>query len=73
MLFHFRAQCIACGHGWEGLRRKLECGSVDFDCLETYQCFSCARCVFELYVPRLLSRSSWLRWVTQNVSEMTPR
>ena len=29
------------------------------------------KCVFELYVPRVLSRSSWLRWVGQNVSEMT--
>ena len=27
--------------------------------------------MFELYLPRVLSRNSWLRWVAQNVSEMT--
>jgi hypothetical protein len=71
MLFRFRAECLACGHEWDGLRRKIECGRVDFKRPENHQCFSCARCVFELYVPRVLSRNSWLRWVAQNVSELT--
>ena len=46
-------------------------GRVDFDEPENFQCRSCARCVVELYVPRLLCRNSWLRWVSQNASELT--
>ncbi len=71
MLFRFRGQCIDCGHEWDGLRRKIECGRIDFKELESHQCYSCARCVVELYAPRLESRSSWLRWVSQNASETT--
>ncbi len=71
MLFRFRGQCLACGHEWDGLRRQIECARVDFDEPESYQCRSCARCVVELYAPRLLCRSSWLRWVAQNASELT--
>ena len=71
MLIRFRGECLACGHEWDGLRRKIECGRVDLERPESHHCFSCARCVFELYLPRVLSRNSWLRWVAQNVSEMT--
>ncbi len=71
MLFRFRGECLACGHEWDGLRRKVECGRVDFQRPENHQCFSCLKCVFELYFPRVLSRNSWLRWVAHNVSEMT--
>ena len=59
------------GHEWDGLRRKIKCARVDFDEPESHQCRSCARCVVELYVPRLQCRNSWLRWVSQNASELT--
>jgi hypothetical protein len=71
MLFRFRGQCVACGQEWDGLRRRIECGRIDFEEPESHQCYSCARCVVELYASRLESRSSWLRWVSQNASEMT--
>jgi hypothetical protein len=71
MIFRFRGQCCICRHEWDGLRRRIECGSIDFDEPESYQCVSCARCVVELYLPHSESRSSWLRWVSQNASEFT--
>jgi hypothetical protein len=71
MLFRFRGQCVACGHEWDALRHKVECGRLDIEEPESYQCFSCARCVVEVYTPRVASRSSWLRWVSQNASEVS--
>ncbi len=71
MLFRFDGRCADCGHEWEGLRRRIVCGPIEFHEPETCWCHSCARCFVELSVPRQLSRSSWLRWVTQNASELT--
>jgi hypothetical protein len=63
--------CLECGHEWFGLRARIRCGRVEFDKPETYRCYSCTRCHVDLYVPRWLKRASWLRWVAENVSEMT--
>jgi hypothetical protein len=71
MVFRFRGQCFACGHEWNGLRRRIKCGRIDLEEPESYRCYSCPRCAVELYVPRQASRSAWLRWVSQNASEMT--
>ena len=58
MVYRFRGRCLACGHDWDGLRRRIECGRVDFAEPESYRCQSCARCVVELYIPRQQSRIS---------------
>ncbi len=71
MASRFRGHCLDCGHEWHGLARRLDCGPIDFQTPATYRCYSCARCCVDLYVPRRLSRSSWLRWVTENASELT--
>ena len=71
MLFRFHGQCLDCGHEWDGLRRRIVCGRVDFREPDACWCYPCARCLVELYVPRQLSRSGWLRWVSQNASELT--
>jgi hypothetical protein len=71
MLFRFHGQCLNCSHEWDGLRRRIACGRIDFHEPDTYWCYSCARCFVELYVPRQLSRGAWLRWVSQNASELT--
>ncbi len=71
MLFRFRGECLACGHEWNGLRRQIQCGPIDFEEPESFESYSCAKCVCDVYVPRLESRSSWLRWVRLNASEMT--
>jgi hypothetical protein len=67
----FRAHCLDCDHDWDGLRSSIDCGPIEFHELDTYRCYFCPRCFVELYVVRRLSRSSWLRWVSQNASEMT--
>lgn len=67
----YRGHCPDCGHRWDGLRRSLACGRIDFREPETFRSYSCTRCIADLYVPRHLSRSSWLRWVSENVSELT--
>jgi uncharacterized protein (UPF0212 family) len=71
MLFRFQGRCPECGHEWDGLRRRIACGRIDFHEPDAYWCYSCSRCVVELYVPRELSRSAWLRWVSQHASELT--
>jgi hypothetical protein len=67
----FRGYCSDCGHGWEGIRWWIDCGPLDFGRPETYQCYCCPRCLVDLCVARRLSRSSWLRWVSENASELT--
>ncbi len=71
MLFRFHGQCLDCGHEWDGLRRLILCGPVDHREPDTYRSYRCARCVIELCVQRQLSRSAWLRWVSQNASELS--
>ncbi len=65
----FRGHCLDCGHEWDGLRWWIACGPIDLQKPETYQCYLCARCFVDLYVARRVSRSSWLRWVSENASE----
>jgi hypothetical protein len=67
----YRGCCPECDHRWDGLRRTFACGHIDFRKPETYRSYSCPRCFVELHVPRRLSRSSWLRWVSENASELT--
>jgi hypothetical protein len=67
----FRGHCLDCKHEWDGLRWWIDCGPIDVRNPETYRCHFCPRCFVDLSVPRQLSRSSWLRWITQNASEMT--
>jgi hypothetical protein len=71
MLFRFHGRCQDCGHEWEGLRRRLACGRIDLGDPDSYQLFRCATCFVELFLPRQLSRAGWLRWVSQNASELT--
>jgi hypothetical protein len=71
MLFRFHGQCLDCGHEWDGLRRRIACGRIDFQEPDSCWCYACARCLVELYVPREMSRDCWLRWVSQNASELT--
>jgi hypothetical protein len=71
MLFRFHGQCLDCSHEWDGLRRRIACGCIDFHEPATYCSYRCGRCLIELCVPRQLSRSAWLRWVSQNASELT--
>jgi len=66
-----RGYCLECGHEWDGLRRRIACGRVNFREPETYRCYSCRRCIVDLCVPRRLNRSYWLRWVSENASELT--
>jgi hypothetical protein len=66
-----RGYCPECGHEWDGFRRRIACGQVNFREPETYRCYTCARCSVDLCVPRRLNRSSWLRWVSENASELT--
>ncbi len=67
----FRGYCLNCAHQWDDLRWWIHCGPIDFQTPETYRCYFCPRCFVELYVSRRLSRSSWLRWVSENASELT--
>ncbi len=71
MSFSFRGCCVDCGHQWDGLCRVYVCGQVDFQEPATHRCYLCPTCFVHLYVPRRLNRSSWLRWVHENASEVT--
>jgi len=71
MSFSFRGSCLDCGHQWDALCRVYVCGQVDFQEPATYRCYFCPTCFVHLYVPRLLNRSSYLRWVYENASEVT--
>ncbi len=71
MLFRFHGRCLDCDHEWDGLRRRIACGRTDLHEPDAFWCYQCARCVVELYVPRQLTRDAWLRWVSQNASELT--
>jgi hypothetical protein len=71
MLSGFRGYCLDCGHQWDWLRSRIACGYIDFQKPETYRSYFCQRCLLDLLVPRRLSRSSWLRWVAENASELT--
>jgi hypothetical protein len=71
MLFRFHGQCRRCGHEWDGLRRRIACGRIHFHAPDSYWRYSCSRCFVDLCVPRQLSRAAWLRWVSQNASELT--
>lgn len=71
MLFGFRGYCLDCGHQWDWLRSRIACGHIDFQKPETYRWYFCQRCFLDLLVPRRLNRSSWLRWVSENASELT--
>ncbi len=67
----FRGHCLDCGHEWDGIQWWIACGPVDVLKSESYRCYFCPRCFVDLCVPRRLTRSSWLRWITENASEMT--
>ncbi len=69
--FSFRGSCLDCGHQWDGLCRVYECGQVDFHEPGSYRRHFCPKCFAHLYVPRLLNRSSYLRWVYENATEVT--
>ena len=71
MRYRFRGQCSDCGHEWDGLWRRMACGRIDFHDASTYRRYVCTRCEVELDVARFASRSGWLRWVSQNASELT--
>ncbi len=71
MTFSFHGSCLDCGHQWDGLCRVYACGQVDFQEPATYRCYFCPRCFVHLYLPCQLNRSSWLRWVDENASEVT--
>jgi hypothetical protein len=71
MAFGFRASCSDCGHEWEGLCREFECGRVDFREPGSYRRHACPKCFAQLCVPREMSRSTFLRWVHENASELT--
>jgi hypothetical protein len=71
MLFRFQGRCRKCSHQWDGLRRRIACGRIDFFEPDTCWRYSCTRCFVELCVPRQLSRCAWLHWVSQNASELT--
>ncbi len=71
MRYRFRGQCADCGHEWDGLWRRIACGRIDFHDESTYRRYVCTRCEVELDVARFASRSGWLRWVSQNASELT--
>ena len=71
MLFRFHGRCLDCGHEWDALLRRIACGRIDFHDSNTYRCYRCARCAVDLYLPRQQSRAGWLRWVSQNASELT--
>ena len=71
MIFRFHGRCLDCGHEWDGLKRRIVCGRLDQRDTDTCWCYQCAKCFVELYVPRQTSRSRWLRWVSQNASELT--
>jgi hypothetical protein len=66
-----RGHCLDCGHDWDGLQWWLACGPVDILKPESYRRYFCPRCFVDLCVPRWLSRSAWLRWISENASEMT--
>jgi hypothetical protein len=67
----FRGYCLDCGHEWSGLRYRIDCGPIDVQKPETYRRYFCPRCFVDLHVPRQLTRSSWLRWISENASELT--
>jgi hypothetical protein len=71
MLFGCRGYCFDCGHQWDGHRRRIACGHIDLEKPESYRSYFCQRCLLDLLVPRRLARSSWLRWVSENASELT--
>ena len=71
MLFCFHGRCRECSHEWDGMRRRVTCGRVDFYEPNTFWRYACSRCFVELYLPRQLSRCTWMRWVSQNASELT--
>ena len=71
MLFRFQGRCRECSHEWDGLRRRFACGQIDFFGHNAYWRYACSRCFVDLSVPRQLSRCAWLRWVSQNASELT--
>jgi hypothetical protein len=68
---HLRGHCLDCGHDWDGHHWWIACGPVDFRQPESYRCYFCPRCAIDLCVPRRLTRSSWLRWISENASELT--
>jgi hypothetical protein len=71
MVYGFRGYCLDCSHQWDWLRLRLACGQIDFRKPETYRWYYCHRCIVDLFVPRCLNRSSWLRWVSENASELS--
>jgi hypothetical protein len=71
MLLGCRGYCLDCGHQWDGHRCRIACGHIDLQKPESYRSYSCQRCLLDLFVPRRLNRSSWLRWVCENASELT--
>jgi len=71
MLFGFRNYCLDCGHQWDGFRYRIECGRIEFQQPDTYRWYFCQQCFLDLLVPRRLNRSSWLRWVSENATELT--
>lgn len=66
-----RGHCLDCGHDWDGLQWRIACGPVDIRKPESSRSYFCPRCFIDLCVPRWLTRSSWLRWISENASEMT--
>jgi len=66
-----RGHCLDCGHDWDGLQWWIACGPVDILKPESYRSYFCPRCFVDLCVPRRVTRSAWLRWISENASEMT--
>jgi hypothetical protein len=71
MVYGFRGYCLDCSHQWDWLRSIIACGHIDFQKPETYRSYFCQRCFLDVLVPRRLYRSSWLRWVSENASELS--
>jgi len=71
MAFRFRGACRSCGHEWHGFCRVYACGRTLSREPTAYRCYVCPKCFVQLGVPRLLNRSSWLRWVYENTTELT--
>ncbi len=71
MLFRYRSYCLDCRHQWDWVRSRIECGHIHFQKSETNRWYFCQRCFLDLFVPRRLNRSTWLRWVSENASELS--
>jgi hypothetical protein len=71
MFSRFRGDCLDCGFSWDGLCSSTDCGPINARKPETYRRYYCPRCSIELNVSRRLSRSAWLRWVSENASEVS--